>query len=251
MARPVGLSTRFFGAYLLLGVAAGAAIGSSIVLAQRPAPKPPPPWSSWKPAAASIKDQELQIADHVGRSYRLPSGSQPINVKVSSPTGGQTLRAIGVPTTPKPKSLSDFALFDNANEQSVFFALCGDGGNCKISEGTPSQARGPVLRREALELALYTFEYSPPVENVVVFLPPGPGQEKPTSTLFLRRSDLSSRLHEPLRQTLPQARPPVPGQIRSAELKTVNDLTGDKRYRYVGVFKAPDFGRMVVLRPGA
>jgi hypothetical protein len=251
MARPVGLSTRFFGAYLLLGVAAGAAIGSSIVLAQRPAPKPPPPWSSWKPAAASIKDQELQIADYVGRSYRLQTGGQLTNVKVSSPTGGQTLRAIGIPTTPKPKSLSDFELFDSANEQSVFFALCGDGANCKITEGTPSRARGTVLRREALELALYTFEYSMPIENVVVFFPPGPGQKKPTSALFLRRSDLSSHLDKPLRRTLPEARPPLPGQIQPVELKTVNDLTGDKRYRYIGVYSAPDFGRMVVLRPGA
>jgi hypothetical protein len=251
MARPVALGTRFLAAYLLLGVAAGAAIGASIVLAQRPAPQPPPPWSSWRPAAASIKDQELQIADYVGRSYHMPSGSQLTDVKVSSPTGGQTLRAIGVPTTAKPKSLSDFELFDNSNEQSVFFALCGDGANCKITEGSPSHARGTVLRREALELALYTFKYSNPVENVVVFFPPGPGQQKPTSTLFFHRSDLSNRLDSPLRDTLPQARPPLPGQIRPAELKTVNDLTGDKRYRYIGVYSAPDFGRMVVLKPGA
>jgi len=250
VARTLGTGTRFLAAYLVLGVAAGAGVGTAVVLAGRPGPKPPPPWSSWRPTSATVKDQVLQIADHGGPTYRFPNGNQMTAVKVNTPSGSQSLRAIGIPTKAKPKSLSDFKLIDSAKEQSVFFALCGDGQNCKITEGQPSQARGTVLRREALELALYTFEYSHPVENVIVFFPPGPGEKKPTSTLFFRRSDLSSRLDEPLRKTLPEARPPVPGQIVPAELQTVNDLTGDKRYQYDGVVTAQGFGRLVVLKPG-
>jgi hypothetical protein len=251
MARALGTGTRFLAAYLVLGVAAGASVGTAVVLAQRPGPKPPPPWSRWRPVASSVKDQVLQIADHVGPTYRFPNGNQMTTVKVNTPSGGQSLRAIGIPTKAKPKSLSDFKLFDSAKSQSVFYALCGDGDNCKISEGAPSQARGAVLRREALELALYTFEYSHPVENVIVFFPPGPGEKKPTSTLFFRRSDLSGELDKPLRKTLPEARPPLPGRILPAEQQTVDDLTGDKRYRYDGLVTAQGYGRMVVLKPGA
>jgi hypothetical protein len=64
-------------------------------------------------------------------------------------------------------------------------------------------------RREALELALYTLKYAQPIDNVVVFVPPGPKETKLSSALFFRRQDLSAQLEKPLRTTLPQSRPPA------------------------------------------
>jgi hypothetical protein len=247
VARPLTSRNVFVAAYLLLGVAAGAAIGAAVVLAQRPTPAPPPPWSSWKPGTSSLKTQALEIANHVGRTYKLPSGDQLTAVKVGSPAGNQKLRAIGVPTSAKPQTLSDFKLYDN--DKSVYYILCGAGANCKIDEGTPSKARGTVLRREALELALYTFEYGHSADNVVVFFPPGPGEKKFTSTLFFHRDDLESHLKHPLRRTLPQVAPPLPGRIAKSEQKTVDELTGSKLYKYVGIVTAQGYGNMVVLQP--
>ncbi len=247
MARPLSSRKVFVAAYLILGVAAGAAIGAAVVLAQRPEPAPPPPWSSWRPGTSALRTQTLEIANHVGRAYKLPSGDQLATVKVSNPAGNRKLRAIGVPTKPKPQTLADFKLYDN--DKSVYYILCGAGANCKINEGTPSQARGTVLRREALELALYTFEYAHSADNVVVFFPPGPGQKKLSSTLFFQRNDLEGHLKHPLRRTLPQVHPPLPGKIAKSEQKTVDDLTGSKLYTYVGIVSAQGYGNMVILQP--
>jgi len=161
------------------------------------------------------------------------------------------LRAIGIPKVVQPRNLGDFDLFDP--KQSVMYVLCGgsSGSACKITEGKPSVARGTVLRREALELALYTFEYSRPIEHVVVFFPPGPKESSLKSALFFHRNDLASALDRPLRVTLPEAQPPLPGRIASREKATVDELTGPRLYRYLGVAKAGNFGDVVVLSPAA
>jgi hypothetical protein len=247
VARALGNRSRFLVAYLALGATVGAALGAFIVLARRPGPAPSPPWSTWRPGANSLSAQMLEIADHVGRSYHLSSGDQLTAVKVGSPAGGRALRAIGVPTTSQPQSLDDFDLY--RQNESVIYVLCGDGNNCNITEGKPSGARGAVLRREALELALYTLKYAQPIDNVLVFFPPAPGKKKLTRTLFFHRGNLESPLKHPLRRTLPQARPPLPGRINPSEERAVDDLTGETRYEYVGIFNAPDFGRMLVVTP--
>jgi hypothetical protein len=66
-----------------------------------------------------------------------------------------------------------------------------------------------------------------------------------SSTLFFHRDDLSSRLKHPLRETLPQVKPPLPGKIAAKEQQTVDDLTGNQRYHYLGISQ-----NFVVIRPG-
>jgi hypothetical protein len=250
VARAVGTRGRFFVAYLLLGALVGTGIGLFIVLLERKGPTPPPPWSTWRPATSSVATQAQEIATHVGRSYRLPSGNPLTRVVIGPPGRGQgNLRAIGVEKVDQPKNLGDFDLFDP--KVSVMYVLCGAGANCKINEGKASVARGTVLRREALELALYTFEYSRPIEHVVVFFPPGPKKTALEFALLFHRNDLSSQLGRPLHVTLPQSRPPLPGRISPTEKQTVDELTGPRLYRYRGVAKAGNFGDLVVLSPTA
>jgi hypothetical protein len=242
MARRLGNRGRFAVAYLLLGAAVGAGIGTFIVLLQRPEPPPPPPWSSWEPAAASTSSRLLEIAQHVGRAYRLPSGDQLAAVQVGGSQGAANVEGIAVLNKGAPQQVDEQY---NRNDTAMY-VLCGATENCSIPEGRPSRARGTVLRREALELALYTLEYAQPIDNVLVFFPPGPGEKSLSSTLFFHRDDLSSHLKRPLRATLPQAQPPVPGEIAPREEETVNDLTGEQRYRYLGITQ-----NLVVIRPGA
>jgi hypothetical protein len=245
MARGLGTRGRFAVAYLVLGAAVGTAIGTFIVLLQRPGPAPPPPWSSWRPAASSPRSQVLEIADHVGSRYLLPSGDPLTAVKIGGPEAGKNVRAIIVPTKSNPQTLADFNVYDK--DKSVVYVLCGLGRNCAIAEADPSTARGTVLRREALELALYTFEYVKSLDNVLVFVPPAQGQKRLTSSLFFHRGDLSSNLTHPLRATLPD-RPPLPGHIAASEKQTVDELTSIL-YRYVGILPANGFGRVLVIQP--
>lgn len=180
MARALGTRGRFFLAYLVLGAAVGTGIGTFVILVERPGPAPPPPWSSWQPTTGSTAVRATEIAQHVGRTYRLPSGHQLARIVIGAPGQAQnTVRAIGITKIIQPRSLDDFELFEQS--RSVMYVLCGAGQHCKIAEGQASVARGTVLRREALELALYTLEYARPVDNVVAFFPPGPKQTRLTT----------------------------------------------------------------------
>ena len=245
MARSLSTRGRFFAAYLVLGLAVGTGIGTFIVLLERDGPTPPPPWSSWVPSTETTAGRADQIATHVGDAYRLPSGSRLTRVVVGAPGSGQgNLTAIAIPKILQPRTVDDYTIYDP--RKSLMYVLCGPGKGCKITEGKPSVARGTVLRREALELALYSFEYSG-VENVIVFFPPGKGEKGPTSALFLRRGDLSRQLDQPLRQTLSN-RPPLPGAIKPREEQTVNDLTGARLFRYT-LQDLQGGGRVLVLEP--
>jgi hypothetical protein len=246
MARGLNTRGRFALAYLVLGAVVGTAVGGFIVLLERHGPLPPPEWSSWQPQSTRQDARLLEIADHVGREYTLPSGNPLTAVKIGGPASGKDLKAILIPTKPKPSTLADFARFDES--KSAIFVLCGLGSNCKIGEGKPTQARGAVIRREALELALYTMRYDDPIDNVLVFVPPGPGEKRFTSTLFFHRDDLKSRLHDPLRSTL-QRRAPQPGQFARGEQATVDQLTGSVLYKYVGIVTANGFGNVLVIQP--
>ena len=63
--------------------------------------------------------------------------------------------------------------------------LCGLGSECSIATGTRDRARERLVRREALELALYTFKYVPSVNAVIAYMPPPPARSR-------RRSSISS-----------------------------------------------------------
>ena len=97
--------------------------------------------------------------------------------------------------------------------------------------GTPSAGRGRLVRREALEIALYTFTYAPSVDSVLAFLPRGPGPGA-RLVLYLERSALAAQLARPLRKTLPRATPPLPDESDLAEALTIDRLTLRNIYAY-------------------
>ena len=99
-----------------------------------------------------------------------------------------------------------------------------------------------LLRREALELALYTFKYLSGITAVVAVLPPGhtaqgctgicaKPQAKPVIkpldiALAFDRAELQPWLSQPLRRTLPEQLPPTVSQMGSApEAELVSIIT--------------------------
>jgi hypothetical protein len=147
-----------FGALGALGVGA---IALAVSLALAPTPTPGVPWAGWGPSGDV--DPAVQIAAHVEPQYLLSPGRHLVGV-----TGGP--QAIGGQPVVVALRSSGSAPVPLA-ENGVFYQLCGDGPNCSIP-GKPSIERGLLVRREALELALYTFHYVGGASQVIVTYPP-------------------------------------------------------------------------------
>lgn len=255
-ARLSGYKRRFAGVYLTLALVAGMGLGALVVLMARSEPAPPPVWSVWQPTGSDTA-RVRQIADHVSTRYRFPSGDQLVVALAGPPTvtagGGEEatnpipVRTIAVrPDTSTGKAEEDDISIVDASK-SLQFQLCGLGLNCSISQGAASEARHSLLRRQALELSLYTFKYVSDVDSVTIFLPPPPGGETPGSAVFLRRGDVREQLSRPLARTIAPGAPSI-GGIPQAELQTLNRITSDRVYRYEYT-QAQDLSAVLILDP--
>jgi hypothetical protein len=176
-------------------------------------------WSAFKPSSDGLDTGTREIAEYVGRRYRLPAGQQIVAV-----TGGP-LELQGLPMRIAVRhSPADGGQIDLVGGRGVLYRLCGLGPKCAIATGKSTPARGLLLQREALELALYSFHDLKDVENVVVFMPPPKGKS-PELALHFRRGDVTGQLARPLRATLP-ALVPTPATIdKSPEKPFVESLT--------------------------
>ncbi|WP_187368920.1 hypothetical protein [Baekduia soli] len=202
-----------------------------------------PAWSAWHPTASG-GDGPTQIADHVGREYRLPDGRQLVAV-----TGGP-LEIAGLPVTialrETPAQGGDIKLIDG---NGVLFRMCGLGDKCAISSGRASTQRHLLLRREALELALYSFRYLA-VDEAVVFLPPKKGED-PTQAVFFRRADtdLRNAVAKPLDATLVGRTPSVSSVTRSPDAQLVQTITTSKLFSFSFTQANQDARAFLVLDP--
>lgn len=222
---------RFLAFYALLAVVLAAAAVVLVVVLVRPGAEPDVAWSAWSPESSAETPVPQQIADHVGAQYRLGDGQQLVGIQAAPPRVQDVpLGAIATRKPPQPGSTEPLIdIFPT--EQTAVFILCGLGENCAIQGGSPSAERLRLLRRESLELALYTFRYVEGTNYVVAFLPPAPG-EQPSLALFFRRGDLEAELGQPLRTTLPTAIPPPPDEIAPSEIVTIDRLTGASLFRF-------------------
>src|SRR5262249_56285750 len=83
------------------------------------------------------------------------------------------------------------------------------GQGCWIPSGKPTEMRGRLVRREALEIALYTFKFVPAIKSIVAFMPP-PAGSPPSTLLYLQKENLTKQLDQPPPTTLPPDNPPLP-----------------------------------------
>lgn len=192
---------RFLLAYLALGSVAGVVAAAGFLLFWGTERAPGQAWSGWRPAGEESTYRD-QIAAHVGRRYRLPSGNQLVGILAGPPeVQNVTVRAVAIQ---KPNATSQEDIDIVPAENSLMYVLCGLGEGCSIREGKPTQDRHRVLRREALELSLYTFKYVDDVDSVVALLPPPANTEEgPSPTaVFFQKADFENELDRPLAETL-------------------------------------------------
>jgi pimeloyl-ACP methyl ester carboxylesterase len=188
-------------------------------------PVRPSHWSTWIPPSGSTATVTGAIATHVGGSYLLDSTGRKLVAVTSAAAGSRRnhfRRALSV--------VSIRTGFDSGNgyrfaETSTTWTynLCGAGPGCSIP-GTATLARGSLVAREALELALYTFEFEPGITSVAIFMPPPAGDIREANAFYFQRSQLAHGLSVPLTRTLPLTRPPLPTAEDAIERATLDRL---------------------------
>jgi hypothetical protein len=220
---------RFRVAYALL---IGCVVVAALVLGYELTPSSAPPaqarWSAWSPSLPGVA-AVLDIANHVGAEYRI-KGQQLSRVKagypgttgVIDPSAPAEIRipvsTIALAITDAKTGLTTYQVIP-AYPDTIEYQLCGSGRHCEIPtvHGRTSAQANSALRREALELALYTFHYVPDINRVVELLPPdtrrGPGR-----ALLFDRLVLGPFLAQPLTATLPS-------RVSTAQQQLVNSIT--------------------------
>ncbi len=210
---------------------------------------------------------EREIAAAVSPFYRASPAAQLVIVTVHNVNANTS--------TSSSSTSSEIALRDPTTGSlgelggtTALYNLCGLGPGCAISTGAPSAARLLLLRREALELALYTFKYIGGVDNVLAVLPPGhtgasdsltpaPPSSKTSSSasatiemaVLFQRAALQHYLDQPLRLTLPETLPPTVAEMPLApEAELVSVLTGQTLFQQSTV-QTQDGSSVMVLDP--
>jgi hypothetical protein len=224
---------KFRFATVLLGLLGIAAIVGAIVIAtNHTSSGTTTKWSDWSPIDGGTQGA-TEIANHIAPLYRL-SGIDQLAVvtvvnlgnpnDVNPTTGSLSGLQVAVQTGGSPAG-SGLSLLTG---KTVAFNLCGIGStDCAIGIGKPSPDRLLLLKREALELALYTFKYIGGTDNVVALLPPGhvventltsKPQSKPTTkpvhlALLFEHQELQPFLDQPLSSIMPEEFPPLLRQM--------------------------------------
>lgn len=255
------------GALLAIGIAGivllvAAVVGNNDSSDDRTAAQPSTvrAWSSWRPASGAGVAAAQEIADHVAKQYRLPSGHELVGVTGGALAFGNLPATIAIQQPVAMGGNVDFV-----DGSAVLFRMCAIGTkSCAIGEGRPSTERQLLLQREALELALYGFRYLG-VEEAVVLLPPaklvrvksasgktGPTTSKaPARAVFFRRSepDVEAALDRPLSKTLPGKTPSIAGVARSRGIELVSSMTSPKQFSFKFQSTNQDASVFLVLRP--
>jgi hypothetical protein len=238
---------RFSLLYAVLAAATAAAVlGTVLAVTHTSVGGSGPAWSAWKPSGGGLGAAK-QIADHVSGTYHLPSGQQLVDVIATAPSVSPSNQQIPIHyiAVRGPKGKVD-SIFPIDSSNSLMYSLCGLGASCSISSGTPSVARGTLVRREILELALYTFKYVGGIKNVIAFMPPTPGAQA-TLAIYLQKSDFTEQLKQPLPQTL-NTKVPLPSAITAKEQETIDSTTQSRVYKFT-LSQAQQGDAILVLQP--
>ena len=230
--RGIPLQGKFGVAYFFLAVVVGLGVGLLVVFLGRPEHSDAVTRPAWLTLHGTAAAQ--QVGEYVGQRYRLEDGTQLVAVTAELPQlfpqADQSIRIGKIAVRPgyPDDSRKDISVFDT--DKTIAYILCGLGAadqRCALP-GKASVVRGLLLRREALDLALYTFKYVPDFDSVVAFIPAPAGtksQQVPQRMVYFRRSELEPRLNPLLGQTLSLGPVLTPDAINPRDLAIAQQLT--------------------------
>ena len=266
---------------VLVGLAVGAVVIAGAIASGGRKTTTKVQWSQWSPPDGGALGAR-EIADYVAPFYRISAVDQLAVVTVVNLESAAAAAAAAQAAADGTSSNNSSAGLQVAVRSSptssqvgllggntVAYNLCGIGGkNCAIGVGQPSTSRLLLLRREALELALYTFKYLPGTQNVVAILPPGRtvqststlSKTPPTSdasatskpvdiAVLLQRQAIQPLLDQPLADTLPEEVPPTVAQMTTAPEAGLVDQVTARALFSEQLQQAQDGSSLIVLDP--
>jgi hypothetical protein len=209
-ARRSGYHSRFVAVYVSLALVAGVGVGALVASIMRDDPKQAPAAAKQFTPSRVGELGAIELAEDVQRKYRLPSGQELVSVVASRNTlqvGNLGLFRVRFQTVEPYDAANDQDSKLVIPQNAIQYSLCGAGTSCALP-GAASVARGFLLKREALELALRTFQNDPSVDNVSVFLGPIQAQTPWEGyTMVFDRKELGHNepklLSNPVAQSLP------------------------------------------------
>jgi hypothetical protein len=223
--RAAAYTRRFVLAYVLVIVVFAGMVGLFAVLVSR-SDSSSDRWSSFRPKGGDELAKAQNLANYIAPRY-IDDGS-PVAVVEAQPLVVQNTLVDGIAFsrgTSRGTIGGGLKQFEPA-DGTIMYVFCGPGDKCGPSPNATAQTE-TLLRRESLELALYTFKYWDGIKSVVALLPPLNGT-KPA--VYLRRRAFEDILSKPLDRTLP-TRPRITGRSMStAEQLTVDRLTANNLY---------------------
>ena len=182
-------------------------------------------WSSYRPTGDGDLNRGQNLADYIAPRYTY--GNNPIAVVQAQPLLYRDVAVDGIAFTQAPirNVGTHFRQFEPSNS-TMTYVFCGRATKCGMPEEGATDIF-PLLQRESLELALYTFKYSPGVNKIVNLLPPTTDAEP---AIYFKRGDLQKQLSRPLSETLPERNIVTPQSLGVIERARVQRLTADKIY---------------------
>ncbi|WP_027008194.1 hypothetical protein [Conexibacter woesei] len=224
-----------------------------------------PAWSKWKPTAVTGSAAAQQIATHVSQQYHLPDRRQLV-LASGGPLSYASLPASLVIKHPDAQG-GNIETLDGVAAQYKLCAIdpssprarAQPSKSCVLS-GRPSVSRAQLLKREAVELALYSFRYLG-VTQTVVLMPPTVVTDRDLATgrtvndgtlatalLFQRDAPgVATAITRPLSQTLSDTTPTLATVTRSPDRSTVDTLASSV-YAYRFTLSETDGSAYLVLQ---
>jgi hypothetical protein len=228
----------------VLGLLAAAGVAALVVVLTRPDAVVQPRWSSFVPTGSPIA-QVRQIATQVSAEYRAPTGRKLVTVLPgplqatrflqtdSGPVSVEVpITSVAVQPDVSTGKHEEGAFTSFSAGSTIAYQMCGLGNpqqNCGVASATGTNP-GPLLRREALELALYTLKYVSGVDAVLTYLPPPASAQASPTAVLVARKDIKGSLDRPLTRTL------TPKSVYLGQAlpdgARVTDLTKSRLYTY-------------------
>jgi hypothetical protein len=206
-------------------------------------------WSAWKPSSSDPVIAAPEIAKEVARRYRQEDKSQlgAVKTRVFDADSPILLRPRG-------------GDIQQPEGPGIIYTFNGLGDRGSVKDAKPDKTRTLVQRREALELALYSFRYVDDIRIVVVLFAADEDENaaaeeaaegssaatRKMEAVFYMPGDLLPQLQVPRGMTL-ASRAPAVDDFKGVEAERVDNLTRMNVFTANYQFSVPDQTIYLVL----